>query len=253
MKSIARWGTTIGLLGAVATIGFGQLKAWALPAQQIIQKLNPVPVFTITDEQGLALPLTASNDKNEVQQITGIFISQQDAKDLIAKLETQNPGIAQKFQVIPVPLGKVYELDQENENKGNIQYVPTQEAINSAKTIMEQKGQKYQGGVPLFIAVDKDKKTHLPLQLTVERESKKISKTIIPLFFDKQQLDIVIKDLQKNNPTLANKVSVDVVLLESVINTLHTSDSEILNEYVLMPSNESLQVVQQMIQEQKQK
>ena len=45
MKSLIRWSATMGLLGAVVTAGVGQLKALALPTEQIMQKLNPVPVF----------------------------------------------------------------------------------------------------------------------------------------------------------------------------------------------------------------
>lgn len=251
MKSLIRWSTTLGILGAIATTGFGQLTAWALPAQQIIQKLNPVPVFTIADEQGLSLPLTASNNENKKYPITGIFISQQDAKNFMAKLQTQNPDIADKFKVIPVPLGQVYELDQKNERKGNIQYVPSQEAVDSAKEIMEQNGKQYQGGVPLFVAVDQEKRHHLPLQLTVERESKKYTETIIPLFFDKQQLEVAVNDFKKQNPDLAKNVNIDVVLLEGVINTLQNSDAQILNKYVLMPSSESIKVLQEMLQNQK--
>lgn len=238
MKSIARWGTTLGLLGAVATIGFGQLKAWALPAQQIIQKLNPVPVFTITDEQGT--PLVASNNQNQESQFTGVFISQQDANNFVNRLKTQNPDLGNKVKVVPVPLGKVYELDKKNQDEGNkldFTYVPNEQAVTSAKTILDQNGQQYQGGVPLFVAKGGDDKGYL----TIEKESQQV----IPFFFEKKQLENMVSKFKQQQPNLANTVNIEVVLLEVVIDTLQNSQDQTLNKIVLVPSSESIQFLQQ--------
>ena len=256
MKStIIRWGATLGILGAIATTGLGQLKAWALSTQQIIQKLNPVPVFTIANDQGAPIPLGILNNENQEYNFMGIFISPQDAKNTLGKLQNQNPNLANKLQVVPVNLGKVYEFEQKRQEQGNdikIQYLPSQEAINSAQEIMEQKGKKYQGGVPLFVATDQEKQQHLPLlQLTIEKESEKYTQTKIPLFFEKKELDAIVDQLKEQNPNLANTVNIDVVILEAVIDTLENNDSPILDRYVLMPSSESIEVVQQMLQNEK--
>lgn len=239
MKSIIRWGTTLGILGAIATTGLGQLKAWALPAQQIMQKLNSVPVFTITDEKGT--PLVASS-KNETQnsQFTGVFISQQDAKNFVARLQNQNPDLGNKVRVVPVPLGKVYELDQQSEEQGgklNFTYVPNAEAVNSAKTILDQNGQQYQGGVPLFVAKGGADKGYL----TIEKDSQQV----IPFFFEKKQLENMVSKFKQQQPDLANTVNIEVVLLEVVIDTLQNSNDQTLNKIVLVPSTESLQFLQQ--------
>ncbi len=238
MKSIARWGTTIGLLGTVASIGFGQLKALALPAQQIIQKLNPVPVFTITDEQGT--PLVASNNQNEDSQFAGVFISQQDANNFVARLKTQNPDLGNKVRVVPVPLGKVYELEKKNQDEGtniNFTYVPNEQAVTSAKTILDQNGQKYQGGVPLFVAKGGGDQGYL----TIEKESQQV----IPFFFEKRQLENMVSKFKQQQPDLANTVNIEVVLLEVVIDTLQNSNDQTLNKIVLVPSTESIKFLQQ--------
>ncbi len=237
MKSLIRWSATMGLLGAVVTAGLGQLKALALPAEQIMQKLNPVPVFTITDEQGT--PLVASRNEEQDSQFAGVFISQQDAKNFVTRLQNQNPDLASKVRVVPVPLGKVYELDQKNQSEGNnlnFTYVPNEEAVNSAKAILDQNGQQYQGGVPLFVAKGGEDEGFL----TIEKDSQQV----IPFFFEKQQLDNMVNKFKEQQPNLANSVNVEVVLLEVVIETLQNSEDQTLNKIVLVPSNESIQFLQ---------
>ncbi len=238
MKSIIRWSTTITLLGAVTAVGFGQLKAWALPAQQIIQKLNPVPVFTVTDEQGT--PLVASPNESQDSQFTGVFISQADANDFVTRLEEQNPDLASKVKVVPVPLGKVYELDKKSQDQGNklnFTYVPNEQAVTSAKTILDQAGQKYQGGVPLFVAKGGEDQGYL----TIEKESQQV----IPFFFEKQQLENMVSKFKQQQPGLANTVNIEVVFLEVVIDTLQKSEDQTLSKIVLVPSSESIQFLRQ--------
>ncbi len=238
MKSLIRWSATMGLLGAVVTAGLGQLKALALPTEQIMQKLNPVPVFTITDEKGT--PLVASRNEDQNSQFAGVFISQQDAKNFVTRLQDQNPDLASKVKVVPVPLGKVYELEQKNQSEGNnlnFTYVPNEEAVNSAKAILDQNGQQYKGGVPLFVAKGGDDQGFL----TIEKDSQQV----IPFFFEKQQLDNMVNKFKEQQPNLANSVNVEVVLLEVVIETLQNSEDQTLNKIVLVPSNESIKFLQE--------
>ncbi|MGL5808235.1 MAG: Tic22 family protein, partial [Xenococcaceae cyanobacterium] len=84
MKSFIRFGATLGLVGSTFLGAWGSLdlKALALPQEQILQKLKPVPVFTITDQQGA--PLVASGENNA--KVAGVFISQQDAQNFVSQL-----------------------------------------------------------------------------------------------------------------------------------------------------------------------
>ena len=54
MKKLLRWGAMFGFLTStlVGASFLGNLRAIALPQEQIIKKLIPVPVFTITNSQG---------------------------------------------------------------------------------------------------------------------------------------------------------------------------------------------------------
>ena len=60
MKSLVRWSATLGLVGStlLGSVFTGNLQALALPEEQVVKTLQPIPVFTVTDAQGA--PLVAS-------------------------------------------------------------------------------------------------------------------------------------------------------------------------------------------------
>ncbi|MGF1541282.1 MAG: Tic22 family protein [Pleurocapsa sp.] len=237
LKSLARWSATLGIIGTtILTSGITKDGiAFALPQDQVLQKLNPVPVFTIADEQGA--PLVASGE--DEAKVAGVFISQTDAYNFVNDLKTKNAELAGKVQVVPVSLGEVYKLaesSESQENSLNFAYVPQEEAVNSAKTILQQAGQEYKGGVPLFVAKGGDDKGYL----TIEQNSQQV----IPFFFEKEQLDNMVAKFKEQKPEIAASVDIEVVPLEGVIETLEQSDDEMLNKIVLVPSTESLQFLQ---------
>ncbi len=234
MKSLVRWSATLGLIGS-ALLGswFSQNpEALALPEDQIIEKLKPVPVFTIADQDGS--PLIASGDDNS--KVAGVFMSQQDANNFVERLKNENPELADKVQVTPVSLGEVYQLAQKNEaqaNGLNFAYVPVQTEVELAKKLLSENGQEYQGGVPLFVAKGGSEGGYL----TIEQNTQQV----IPFFFEKKQLEQMVERFKQEKPDLASTVKIEVVPLESVIATLQNSDNEMLNKIVLWPSRESLE------------
>ena len=237
IKSLVRWSATLGIAGT-AFLGSGileNLTALSLPEDQVLKKLDPVPVFTIADEQGA--PLVASGE--DQAKVAGVFISQDDAKQFVNQLKTQNPELAEKVKVVPVSLGEVYKLSESaesQENALNFAYVPEEEAVNSAKTIGEANNQPYQGGVPLFVAKGGDDKGYL----TIEKDAQQV----IPFFFDKQQLEDMVTKFKEQKPEVAASVDIEVVPLEGVIETLETSEDKMLEKIVLVPSTESIEFLQ---------
>lgn len=236
-KLLVRWSATLGVAGvALLSSGIlGNLTALALPEEEVLKKLDPVPVFTIADEQGA--PLVASGD--EQGKVAGVFISQQDANEFVNQLETKNPELAEKVKVVPVSLGEVYKLSESAESKDNalnFAYVPEEEAVTSAKTIGEANQQPYQGGVPLFVAKGGDDKGYL----TIEKDSQQV----IPFFFDKKQLEEMVAKFKEQKPDVAASVDIEVVPLEGVIETLETSEDTMLEKIVLVPTEESIQFLQ---------
>ncbi|HEY9769759.1 MAG TPA: Tic22 family protein [Coleofasciculaceae cyanobacterium] len=237
IKPLVRWSITLGVAG-VSFFSWGILEnliANALPQEQVLEKLDPVPVFTIADEQGA--PLVASGE--DQAKVAGVFISQDDANQFVNQLKTENPELAQKVKVVPVSLGEVYKLAESaktQENPLNFAYVPEQEAVSSAKTIGEANQQPYKGGVPLFVARGGEGKGYL----TFERNSQQV----IPFFFDKQQLEQMVARFKEQEPEVAANVNIEVHPLEGVIETLETGSDEILQKIVLVPSSESIEFLQ---------
>lgn len=241
IKPLIRWSITLGVAGATffswSTIE--NLIALALPEAEVLEKLDPVPVFTIADEQGA--PLVASGE--DEAKVAGVFISQGDANEFVNQLKTENPELADKVKVVPVSLGEVYKLgaakEEGAEDALNFAYVPKEEAVTSAKTLGEANKQPYQGGVPLFVARGGEGKGYL----TFERNSQQV----IPFFFDKAQLEEMVARFKEQEPEVAANVDIEVHPLEGVIETLETGSDEILEKIVLVPSAESIEFLQQNV------
>ncbi len=242
MNSLIRWGTTLGLVGsAVLTTVVGQtLKVLALPTEEVVKILQGVPVFTIADGQGAPLVAVDNNKK-----ITGIFVSQQEAQKFFQQLKKDKPDIANKVSVQPVSLGEVYKLAIANANKPdalNFAYVPVPTEINAATQILTAAGQKYQGGVPLYVARGGKEQGYLTIQQNNEQ--------VIPFFFEAKQIQDMVARFKKEKPDLASTVKIEVIPLENVMSTLQQSDDKMLKSIRLVPSEESLKFIQTAIQNQ---
>jgi hypothetical protein len=236
MKSIIRSCAAIGLIGSLSlTAWLSQTsKVLALTTEQIMQKLSPVPVFTVADEQGAPLVVTGENNA----KVAGVFISQKDANEFIASLQKTNPDLAKQVRVVLLSLGEIFQLSQNNEKEQNglyFDYVPAQGEVESAKQIVSASGGQYQEGlVPLFVAkAGKDKG-----YLTVSRNNQ----PVIPFFFEKAQLQSLVEQFKKEKPDLASSI---------VIDTLQKSDSELLSKIVLVPTQESIKLLQSIADDQK--
>ena len=243
IKNLMRSSAVLGIVStAILSLGFGHnLKALALPTEEILEKLNPVPVFTITNDKGVPLLLSGKDES----QVAGIFINPQDAETFINDLKTKNPELGDQVQVTLVSLGEVYKLAEANKTKENDVYfnlIPEKTEVDLAKTILSQNGQEYQGGVPLFVAKVGSSNEYLIMG--------KDSEQIIPLFFEKEQLEKMVNLFKQQKPDLADTVTIEVVPLENIIATLKTSDDETLTKIRLVPSTESQEFVREKVSEQ---
>ena len=185
MNSFIRWGL-VG--GAVLTTLVGQtFKVLALPTDEVIKLLQGVPVFTIADAQGA--PLVAMDNNRKV---TGIFVSQQEAQKFFQQLKKDKPDIASKVTVQPVSLGEVYKLAIANAGKPdalNFAYVPVPTEVAIATKLLTAAGQKYQGGVPLYVARGGNEQGYLTIQQNNEQ--------IIPFFFEQKQIQDMVDRFKK--------------------------------------------------------
>ncbi|AFZ53547.1 Tic22 family protein [Cyanobacterium aponinum UTEX 3222] len=200
----------------------------ALPQEVILEKLKPIPVFTIADSQGA--PLIASTEDNN--RVAGVFISEKDANSFVERLKQDNPDLGKQVQVVPVSLAEVYQLSEKNsQQQDGVQfaYVPSSQQIEQAQQLNNQ----YQGGVPLFVAKAGEDQGYLTI--------KQNDQEVIPFFFEKQQVQQLVENFKKAQPDLANSVQIEVVILEGMLDAMKQGDDEMLTRIVLWPSKESLE------------
>jgi hypothetical protein len=232
MRSLIRWTATIGLVGStfLTSLLGTYSKALALPEDQIVKTLQSVPVFAIADAQGI--PIIAVGEKD--QKVTGVFISQQDAQQFFDRLKKENPELASKVQVRPVSLAQVYKLQasQTGQDRLVVDFVPKASEVESAKKILTERGQQYQGGVPLF--VPKAGKEGNFIVVTRDNQES------IPFFFEKAAALQMVEQYKKAKPEDAATVKIDVVPLESVLSTLQQSNDQALTKILLYPTQETI-------------
>ncbi|PPS44379.1 Tic22 family protein [Chroococcidiopsis sp. TS-821] len=271
MKSIFRWGATVGILGSavMSSALIGNLRALALPQEQIIQKLGSVPVFTITDSKGAPLvatpPPNAQNQQNQ-SPVAGVFISQKDAQAFVNNLKKTNPQLGNSVQVVPVPLGEVYRLEQANANKPNsldIAYIPAKQQYDAALNLLRQSGNSELRraceqnkrrledcvGTPLFVARAGQEKGYLTMKVNrPQANNQQAEVEVIPFYFNKEELQRMLERFKKQQPELASTVDIQVLNLEGMLEILRTRNDEGVQQIVLVPPQESIQYVRSLQQ-----
>lgn len=243
MKSLVRWGVTLGLvgttlLGSVAAIN---VPALALSEKQIKEKLDSVPVYLITNEQGLPLSrnLPAQNGKKG-NSVTGVYMSRQEALAFIQGLrnaKNKNPkleAMAKKLQVTAVPLGVIYQQLQQSKNKPNrllFAFKPVDREIKGALTLLRANGQKIDRfkSVPVFAVRFAPDKGYVPIQAGPKKEQ------MIPLFLSKKDAQDLLNKVKPQFST----ADIQVIDVDGVIKTLKDKNDPWLTKVVLVPSPES--------------
>lgn len=245
MKSLVRWSATLGLVSSilVGSLLAGATDVLALTNEQIVERLRPIPVFTITDAEGA--PLVASpTEGQEGTLITNIFISQQDAQNFLNDLSVDEPELAQGVRVIPVSLAEVYELaiaSGQQPEPLEFLFIPMQQQVESALSLLQQSGEDIEQfqGVPLFVARASDEEgTYLTIQQGEQQ--------VIPMFFKQEEMQAMLDRLEQTQPELASTVSIQVLNLEGLIETLQSSDNEGLNQILLIPPQETVEFIRSL-------
>ncbi|MGL5508628.1 MAG: Tic22 family protein [Microcoleaceae cyanobacterium] len=239
MKSLSRF---VAVCGVVAGTFWGNLPghnmaAFALPAQEVMQKLD-VPVFAVTDGQGSLLLRSINVPGKETKaSVAPIFINKKDADDFVQKLDDQ---LKSSVKVTIVSLGKVYQISQlDKSRQENLQFafIPTEQQVNLAEDIQKQNGKTGEfNGVPLFLARGGADNGYLVIQQGDQE--------VIPMFFSKQDLLNMVENFKKQQPELSGSIKVEVVNLEGVMTALEKDNDPFLKKIVLIPPRESIEFVQ---------
>lgn len=249
MKSLIRWGKTLGLVGSImlGTLVASGAQVLGLTQEQVVERLRSVPVFTLANGEGKPLVAVPNQETETEAQNTApsifVFMSQQDAETSLNNLKSRDPQTAEGVQVMPVSLAKIYEYEitqreQEQPEQVQFTFIPDRQQVDAAKTVLEQNGENAQQfeGVPLFVAKSNDDNGgYLVIQQGEQQ--------VVPMYFDRAGLQALLDRLQQVQPDLASSVSVQVINLESVLQTLHTSDNEELTRIVLVPSQSSIDFI----------
>jgi hypothetical protein len=249
MKSFVRWTATLALIGGtVMTSWLGStLKVLALPQEQILQKLNDIPVFLIGDDKGGVFLSSGENNKT----VLFAFFSQQDAQKNADQLAKKNPN--QKVQVLPLPLSAIYKMAKEKTKAPGspdlYSFIPVNNEVQSALTLVRQqdpKADKFQG-VPLFYATLKQDGKEVFLSFKQGEQS------FTPFYFEKEALQTLVENFKKQQPNLAATVEIKVLPLQNLLASFENDKSDDFTKtIVLVPSRESEQFLQKVIQQQQQ-
>ena len=251
MKSLVHWGATLSLVGStfLTTVIGGNFPALAISEQKITQKLNDVPVFLITNGEGVPLsrPLEKAKNGETGGAVTGVYMSQQEAQAFVQQLRNSKPKDPKKakmfetLQVTPVPLGLIYKQLQETKDKPNrllFAFKPVEQEVQGAMKLLRESGEKVEQirSVPLFLV------RFAPDQGYVSIKPKTGNEEFIPLFLSKTDAQGLLQQVKPKYP----KADIHVIDVDNVIKTLQEKNDKWLEQVVFWPSPESRQFIQKL-------
>jgi nickel transport protein len=231
MQGIFRKLATLSLASAaMAGSLFGvSNSALALTEQEILDKLNGIPVFLIVNDQGQSLTANVATEDESNVQVPIVFINSVEAESFLARAEREQAELSDEMQIAVLPLSDVYaEATEQLESPNSLVYVPSAESVDQATQIVNREIQ----GVPLYAAVDLEEEQYL---LTGENT--------LPMFFSLQDLQSQISALLQSNPELEDAIGVEVTTFESVLFNMASDDpdvNQIMSLIQFVPSSQTM-------------
>lgn len=244
MNRLMHWSLIATLAGGGVVIPSvtRNMSAIAIPEADVLQRLERVPVFTVTDPKGTPVLASVPNpkDKSKQIQIAYFFMGAADAQTLVSKLKTEKPELGKTAKIVTISLKEAYNIQKQNKDKKDelvFQFLPTQEQVASAQEVLKKSGQDAANfrGIPLFYAVGNDKKGLLTLQQGEEK--------VIPFYFSQQDLQGMLTQLQKQDPKLSSTTTIAVTSLDRVVSSLFEEKGENAKQIQLLPSSEAVKYV----------
>ncbi|MDF5713109.1 MAG: hypothetical protein PUP93_04285 [Rhizonema sp. NSF051] len=251
MKSFVRWGTTLGLVGStlLATVFSGNAPVLALSEQQIKEKLDSVPVFLITNPQGLPLsrPLQAQNGQKASGSVTGVYMSHQEAEGFINQLRNlkdKDPKLTElvkSLQVTAVPLGVIYQQLKQTKSQPNhleFAFKPLDKEMQAALQLLRASGKQVQQfrSVPVFTVKFGADKGYVSIKAGNQKQE------IIPLFLSQQDAQGLLTQVKQKFPNAV----MDVVDMDGVIKVFQEKNDPWLNQVVLVPTQEDRDYIRKL-------
>ncbi len=257
MKSLVRWGTTWSLVGstllasALSTIA----PVLALSEQQIKQKLDGIPVHLITDSNGSPLSRTlpaAENGKKDGGSVTQVFMSQQEAKQVMQRLQQQkpqDPKVAQmlsKLQITTTSLGNIYENFRKTANQPNrllFAFKPEDQEVKGAIELLRKNGKKVERfpSVPVFLVQYGNQKGYVSIKVGPQGREQEV----VPLFLSQADAQNLLQQVKPKFP----EARMTVVDVDGIVKTLKERNDKWLEKVVFWPSQEARQYIQNLRQQ----
>jgi Tic22-like family len=242
MKSMIRLGLTLSLLGG-SVLGQTLIQpapAVALTEADAMKRLEPIPVFAVTNKDGVPILASVANpkDKSKQVQIATFFMSQQDAQSLVTALKKQKPDVGNSAKVVALSMRQAYDIKVKNKDKAEslvFEFLPQKQQLDEALAVLKQNGQdvKQFNDIPLFYSTGgKDKGL-----LTIEQGKNKV----IPFYFNKQDLQGMLDQLKQRDPKLSSTVKVEVTSLSKILDSLLKENSTGIQQITLVPDRTALQ------------
>lgn len=239
----------IGFIGTalIASSG-GDFSALALPIEEVQAKLQPIPVFAITNEEGNIWTITGENES----QLPVLFISFADAQEYQQNIENRQPELQNKLSVSILSLGEAYQQvkSQDSQQPFAAAFVPMEQEVNSAIQLLERRGQQLEQfpGVPVFFPTVQENNNEGYLVIRIQGNNGDIQG--IPFFFEKQQLQKLLEEVKTQRGDNQPETTIQVIPLETLINTLETENDEALENIILFRSQESENIIREIREQQ---
>lgn len=245
MKTLIRWGATLGLvINTLLYFGLSQPRpALALSQEEISELLRGIPVYILIDNDDF--PLVRKIDEKTV--LSSVFMGEQNAQEFLSKLKKEQPDIANQYKVELISLGAIYEVVQKNSNASQrlaLNYIPTIIEVEAAKSLLSKDGVEYKGGVPLYIVKGGPEQKYL----TIEQNGE----TIIPMFFEEKTTQGIVNNLKQQSSHGDYDIKVDIILLHDLITTLEQRNDDFYKRIRLWPSQEMMKIIRDNIQNKQQ-
>lgn len=204
--------------------------AYALTDEQIVDKLEQVPVFIILNADGQPLTVAAERDSTEIK-VPVVFLDGQTAETFLAQAQSEDDSA----QVALVDLGTLYQETNLGENPDTpLLYFPIDEELTTAVALQAN----FQG-VPLFIARQGEEGPYL----TITQDGS----TLLPMFFSRDDLQTLLDRYAETNADAASDITVQVLSLEWLLAAMADNSDPALDEQLdqirLFPSTEVLDYI----------
>jgi Tic22-like family len=210
--------------------------AQALPEAQVLQKLQEIPVFTITNGKGgIYKENVGTGAKAKV--FTRVFIGMKDAQTFLQSFRKSKVKEAKLAQITPIPLSAIYKLQIEKKDNISFVFFPTEPQLKNALAILKK---QYQPNavypVPLFMVAIKQKDQYV----TIQRNK------LTPLFFEKEDAQRWLETVKKQDPKLVANAEIKVNYLQNILEDLHGRTYPGQEQLVLVTSRENQDIVRKI-------